>query len=575
MTPTEEIKEKIDLLDFLKGYLKISKAGKSYKAVCPFHKEKTPSFMISPERQIWRCFGCGEGGDIFKFLMRYENIEFYEALRILAEKAGVDIGKRSSADQRRFNLLYEIVKDAADMYKEELRVSDKAKEYLKSRNLTGKTAAEFELGYAPTGTDELTMRLVNKGYRVEDVLTAGIAFKTDRGKYVDRFRGRIMFPIHNHFGRVVGFSGRILPELDTGEMGKYINSPETPIFNKSRLLYGYWKSKNPIREVNRAIFVEGQMDFLALWQAGFQNVVGTSGTALTNDHLAVIRRTADDLVLAFDNDEAGVRAAHKAIDEAGAQDFNVYFLNLGGNKDPADMVEKDVGSFKEALDNVQPAMNYYFQHFLENADGVSQKKKGVSQVLGKISRLASKVEQNYWLDELSNMVGLSKEDLMKEVERLELGGAPTESTGEKIEIKRPTLTKRELISERLVYLAYVHEELRPELEELLSLVPKVYVEIYKALKEGKALEGRAGELMEFISMYPTFESVYTFGFSPEREFSDLIEGLKLYVLNEQKEKLRKEILWAEKSGNEKTVSEKLKQFDELSRKMQHIKHAKS
>ncbi|KKS80180.1 MAG: primase protein [Candidatus Woesebacteria bacterium GW2011_GWC1_43_10b] len=305
MTPVEQIKDKLDLVEFLKGYVELKPAGKNQKANCPFHKEKTPSFMVSPERQMWRCFGCGEGGDIFKFVMRYENLEFYEALRVLAEKAGVDLKHGSSADQRQLNNLYELVAAAKDIFATHLKNSKEAIAYLKERNLTGQTAKEFELGFSPDQSDTVTMELVNKGFRMEDIVRAGLTIKTERGKYLDRFRGRIMFPIHNHFGKPVGFTGRVLPGADD-QFGKYVNTPETPLFNKSRVLYGFWKSKKLVREAKKALLVEGQMDFLQLWQNGITNVVATSGTALTGDHLRALGRVADEIVVAFDRDEAGL-----------------------------------------------------------------------------------------------------------------------------------------------------------------------------------------------------------------------------------------------------------------------------
>src|SRR3989344_5533886 len=204
MTPVEQIKYKLDLVEFLKGYIELKPAGKNQKASCPFHKEKTPSFMVSPDRQLWRCFGCGEGGDVFQFLMRHDNLEFYEALQVLAEKAGVDLRRTSSADQRQLNVLYDTVNAAKEIFQQKLKTSKAATEYLKSRGLTGKTALAFELGFSPPGADTVTVELLNKGYRIEDIVKAGLAVKTETGKYLDRFRRRIIFPIHNHFGKVVG-----------------------------------------------------------------------------------------------------------------------------------------------------------------------------------------------------------------------------------------------------------------------------------------------------------------------------------------------------------------------------------
>lgn len=278
--PVEEIKNKIDIVQVIGSYIEVKPAGRNFKARCPFHGEKTPSFMISADRQTWHCFGsCNEGGDVFSFLMKYENIEFYEALKILAEKAGVELKKLSPEDQKQFGILYDINEAAKDFYKQELQKNQKVLEYIKSRGLTEETIKEFELGFAPQAWDHATIYLTGKGFNAQDIERAGIDFRNDRGSYIDRFRGRIMFPIWNHTGKVVGFTGRIMPEYDTGETGKYINSPETPIFNKSRVLYGFNKAKSHIREMQFALLVEGQMDLLMCVQDGLKNVVAASGTA--------------------------------------------------------------------------------------------------------------------------------------------------------------------------------------------------------------------------------------------------------------------------------------------------------
>lgn len=286
---TELIKEKLDIVQFLRGYLNLQPAGKNFKASCPFHKEKTPSFMVSPERQSWHCFGCGLGGDIFGFVMRYENLEFGEALRILAEKAGVELRRLDPAEHKYTGLLFELQNAAKEFYIKALTSTPVVKKYLVGRQLKPETIDEFELGWAPNEPEALSMHFLNRGYAPDDILRAGLAVKTERGLLLDRFRGRIMFPIHNHFGKVVGFTGRLLPQFENENVGKYVNSPETPIFNKSRLLYGFWKSKNSIHDAGSVFLVEGQMDFLASWQAGVKNAVATSGTALTADHLRVLR----------------------------------------------------------------------------------------------------------------------------------------------------------------------------------------------------------------------------------------------------------------------------------------------
>lgn len=573
MTPVEQIKDKLNVVDFLKGYLELKPAGKNFKALCPFHSEKTPSFMVSPDRQLWRCFGCGEGGDIFKFLMRHDNLEFYEALQVLAEKAGVDLRKTSSADQRQLNVLYDTVNTAKEIFQAKLKESKAAGEYLKGRGLTGETALEFELGFSPPGVDIVTVELLNKGFRIEDIIKSGLAVKTERGKYIDRFRGRVIFPIHNHFGKVVGFSGRLLPD-DQSEMAKYINSPETPIFNKSRILYGFWQSKKGIKKEGKALLVEGQMDFLQLWQNGITNVIATSGTSLTADHLRALNRVADEMLVAFDRDDAGLKAAERAIDMAGAQDLNVLVLDLGQYSDPAEAAEKDPKFLKTAIKQAVPAMQHYFAYYL-NAKALADmtsKKMAIRRVLSKIANLASGVERSHWLRELSFRVGVGEKELTEE---MELVGEEEPQVREE---DRPTRQKRELdrrdlIAERIVHITTMREDLRDAVGQYKVFMPEIYRQIYEAIVDSKELAGEAKELFEFISLYPDFVGRGVGDLHAE-ELQTLLQELELEHLRTVKDNLRRQVLVAERQGDGEVLAERLREFDDITRKMQDIKHAK-
>ena len=575
MTPTEQIKEKLDVVDFIKQYVELKPAGKNRKGICPFHQEKTPSFVVSPDRQIWRCFGCGEGGDIFRFLMRYENLEFYEALRVLAEKAGVDLKRGSSADQRQLTKLYETVNAAKDIYKEKLRGSNEAIEYLKSRALTGQTVADFEIGFAPDSMDSVTVELLNKGFRIEDIFKAGLAVKTQRGQNVDRFRNRIMFPIHNHFGKVVGFSGRIMPGSKK-ELAKYINTPETPIFNKSRVMYGYWKSKKPIRDANEALLVEGQMDFLQLWQNEIHNVAATSGTASTAQHLRALSRSARDLIVAFDKDDAGMKATERLIDMAGALDFNVSVLDLGEHDDPAEFAVADAKGLKEAIEKTKPAMEHYLDYYLtdEALGSLGLKKDAVRKILEKINFLSSGIDRSHWVRELSFKADVPEKELEGELELIRSGEPQVgEQDQSQEDVKERELSREELISERIMYILSQREDLLDQVKEHIEFMPDIYRRIYKALIGGEELDTRTRELMDFISMHPDFNTDMP-GDAKATELKALLRELELEYLGSRKENLRKEVLLAERKGDDELMSKKLKEFDDITRKMQNIRHAK-
>ncbi|MGB9608930.1 MAG: DNA primase, partial [Minisyncoccia bacterium] len=426
-SPVELIKEKIDIVEFINSYLPLTKAGKNWKGLCPFHKEKTPSFMVSPERQSWHCFGCGAGGDIFTFLMKYENLEFGEALKILAEKAGVELKKISPNEYKYIGLLYELNEAAKKFFINQLENNPGALKYLFSRGLKKETIEEFELGFAPSGFDELAVYLINLGYAPEDILRAGLSIKNERGKVLDRFKSRIMFPIHNHLGKVVGFTGRILPEFENNEVGKYVNSPESAIFKKSKILYGFWKSKNFIREKNEAFLVEGQMDFLMSWQVGIKNVIASSGTALSEDHLLALKKIADNLLISFDSDQAGWEAAEKAIDLAVKLDLNVKTVIFDKFKDPAEAALTNPEYLKEVILKAIPIQEFYFKKYLgeileknkkiDLSDKTQLKK--LQTVILKLLNIPSPAQKNFWMKKLAEQIDISEKILIEEAQKLE------------------------------------------------------------------------------------------------------------------------------------------------------------
>jgi DNA primase len=559
-TPSELIKEKLDVVEFLKGYLPLTPAGKNFKALCPFHKEKTPSFMVSPERQTWHCFGCNLGGDIFAFLMRYENLEFGEALRILAEKAGIELKRVSPAEYKYVGLLYDLNEAAKKFFQKRLEESLIAKKYLAERGLKKETIEEFEIGFAPNEPDTLTIHFLNAGNSPDDLLRAGLSFKTERGMQLDRFRGRIMFPIHNHVGKVVGFTGRILPQLETAEIGKYVNSPETPIFQKSKLLYGFFKTKNFIREAGSAFLVEGQMDFLMSWQAGVKNVIASSGTALTPDHLRVLRRLTDQLVLSFDSDAAGSEAGERAIDLAEANDFNVQVAAFAGYKDPAEAVQADPGSAAKAIQNAKPAPEFYFDKYLSKGGAERHGReylKNLRAVLGKIKTIASPVERSFWFKELSRRVGVEEKTLIEEAEKLEgkkIGSR--QIAAEAAEGLEQKFSRRELLGQRLLSAAVARNDFAI-LDGLASCLGASCQRIYEILKKGerKATNPAEDELINLIVLRG--ESLI------DSEIEELKSYLKREYCKDRRRELTALVREAEASGDEIKLQSALEEVNNL------------
>lgn len=567
---TELIKQKIGVADLLRSYITLFPAGKNFKALCPFHQEKTPSFIVSPDRQTWHCFGCGEGGDIFKFIMRYENLEFPEALRFLAEKAGIPIQTLSPTQQREFGVLYDMHADAAKFFNDALKKHIPAQEYLKKRKLSESTIEEFSIGFAPGG-DSLSVYLMNKGFDIQDIARAGLAYKTNRGLYRDRFEQRIVFPIFNAVGKIVAFTGRIIgPESDTSP--KYMNSPETQIFNKSKILYGFSHAKRAIVETHTAFLVEGQMDFLMAWQSGVKNAIAVSGTALTKDHLEKLRRIADTVVVSFDNDTAGFRALERGIEIFGSFDFHVKAMRLGKYKDPAEACENDPEFLKGAIETAEPAFQFLLERYFteKNTNDVSLSKRIVRHLLEMVMRIKSPLEKERWIKEMAKKADIRESTLNEELLELEeqknKKGEKEEETPEPK--KKEEVSRTRTISERLLLLAFTDPEFS-------SILKTSHGDIFSGeyLKTLESGEAGGDEKTELLKMKATHEFSEIPKSDLAKEFKELIRQLMLEHLRIALERTRKELKKA--AGNEELLKKTADEFHAISKKINELqKNAK-
>lgn len=576
-----EVKEKLNFVEFLRGYIKLIPAGRNFKAICPFHKEKTPSFSVSPDRQMWYCFGCSQGGDVFKFLMQYENIEFYEALKVLAEKTGVpmtSVGAGGDANKQ----LYEINRLAKDFFCTELRENKSAyqaaaKQYIASRGLMQETVQAFEIGLAPTTADALFRFLVAQRKTVQDIEKSGLAIKSERGIYFDRFRGRVMFPLSNQFGKVVGFTGRILPipGVQTENVGKYVNSPETPIFSKSKILYGLHQTKNAIRDSRTAIVVEGQMDFLMMWQDGIKNVIASSGTALTVEQLTMLRRLADVIVLSFDADAAGQAAAERSIDLAAAQDFTVKILKTGEYKDAADVVKAAPGKMAEFVAAAKTAMEFYFERYPVAGVDRQTQKKNLRAILEKIRVVASPVDRANALHDLAEKTGLSEDVVKEEMVALPKVATPIEGASiEKMGIRPEPVeraesqTRIDRIAERLIALVLEKPEKKAEAASALAACGGIYATLVRCIDNGKFVNvpSELAPVADRLAVQADFRGTEN-AFERDKECARLTRELRIEVLKAERERLRREIARAEKSGDEETLAELLKKFDGVAKEL--------
>ncbi|MBU1075485.1 DNA primase [Patescibacteria group bacterium] len=408
----EEIKTRLDIKEIIQEYIQLKKAGSNLKAVCPFHGEKTPSFMVSPEKQIWHCFGCGEGGDIFGFIQKIEGVEFPEALRILAKRAGVEVTRQDPQLQNKKTRLLDAVKLTASYYHKVLLDSSQAeyaRKYLEERDIDQDAIDRFKIGYSPDSWDSLSDFLKKKGFSEEEVFLAGLTVKKDKGVgYYDRFRGRLMFPIYDVHGNTVGFGGRILQQKEEG--AKYINSPQTLIYDKSNVLYGLDKSKTSIRKLGEVIIVEGYTDCISAYQADITNVVASSGTALTEGQVLLLKRFTENLVMSFDQDTAGAEAAKRGIEVALANEMNVKVVELPSGKDPDECIRNSKDEFIGAVKNAKPYLEFYFDNTFQELDTskVQDKKKAAAILLPVIAKIGDTIEQAHWLKELSKKLDVEE-----------------------------------------------------------------------------------------------------------------------------------------------------------------------
>jgi DNA primase len=459
---TAEIKSKLDIVEFIGEQVPLKKAGQSYKGLCPFHSEKTPSFVVTPGRESWKCFGCGKGGDIFNFVMERDAIGFPEALQRLAARAGVELDERTSREDARRKRLRDVLESAITFYHQVLTGSRHGKaalDYLHGRGLTDETIATFQLGYAIDAWDELSKRLVEKrGFRPEELEAVGLAVRGRRpaaagslGVY-DRFRGRIIFPIRDASGGAIGLGGRVLAEGSKGTSSdgpKYLNSPATPVFDKSRALYLIDRAKTPIRKTKQAVIVEGYTDALAAHQAGFTNVVASLGTALTPGQVELLTRYAPAIALAYDVDPAGQSAGSFGAVELsaligevqrsgapiGLTDVSVVRLPAG--KDPDEVIRADPEAWRAAVASSRPVMEYLVDLYSERFDPrtVEGRKQLIASVMPALRRVADPVERDAYLQLLARRSGVEERVLLEVLHRTDRravgpGGRRSEGAGE-------------------------------------------------------------------------------------------------------------------------------------------------
>jgi len=613
--PSDEIKSKLDIVDVIREYIPLKPAGVNFRALCPFHREKTPSFVVSPEKQIWHCFGCSKGGDIFSFVMEMDGLSFVDALRVLAPKAGVALKKQDPKLTSRRNRLLDIVEFSKNYYRDILARSDKARaarEYLKQRGLTKEAVEEWQIGYSPDSWDDLINLLKNKGFNDKEIFQAGMSVnKEGTSRFYNRFRGRIMFPINDVNGNTVAFSARVGPEKEQDEkMGKYINSPQTMLYDKSKILFGLDKAKREIKNNDLAIIVEGQMDVITAHSHGYKNVVASSGTALTAEQIALLKRYSNNIALAFDADKAGEMAAERGTKEAFRAEMSVKIIEIPAGKDPDECIKNDKRQWESALENARPFMEYYFEKIftetdLEQADG---KRAAAKKILPLLADIKNAIEKDLWLKKLSQGLDVDEQILREAALRAaqKAVSAPADAGASGGQASSGA-TREEMLSELFIALLlkfpllaeYAINAARPEqiagrLNRLLyrniaiyynNLVddrtqqggqtepPRIgYGGLKQWLESSETQEDKDGQLALLDKLALLGDRDF-FDFSIEQAKSEIIKvvsELKKYHLSAQRKEIGKLIAQAEKEGDEERAKELMEEFKRLTDEMAEL-----
>lgn len=512
----QQIKERLTIVDVVSSYVELSPAGKHMKAKCPFHNEKTPSFTLSPDRGMYYCYGCSAGGDIFTFVQEIEGVDFKGALQILAEKAGVELTREDPKKRTERDRQYDVLEAATKYFQEYLLKKSSAESYLKDRGVTSETIGKWRIGYAPGPPDhgwrELKNAVEAEKFTTQELLKAGLVKGADAGKEpYDLFRDRIMFPIFDSAGKVVAYSGRILS--NDSQAPKYVNSPETELFSKSDILYGYDKAKQGIRSMDFSLIVEGQFDVVMAHQAGYSNTVAVSGTALTEHHVMLLQRLSNRCVLALDSDRAGIAAVKRAADVMLARGMDIKVAHMPDGEDPADMIQKDQVEFKHAIGKATHVIEFLLDVLEgQKLEDRTFKLKAREEILPYVVKIPNRIDQEHFENLIAERLGTTKDAIHFEIERL-TQKAELEKQRENTRAQnqqtpqQPVPQQKQNIPED----PKIQFQRKTELRQYLAVLVDIFPEEYKGDLR-RALEKTASETLAEIqiSLDPTKTSGLSF-----------------------------------------------------------------
>ncbi len=564
----DQIKSKIDIVSLVSLYIKLEKAGANFKGRCPFHNEKTPSFFVSPDRGSYYCFGCQAKGDIFTFVQEFEGLDFIGSLKVLADRAGVELEQFRSGEKSQREKLFSILETAVFFYEKKLSENKEALEYLHSRGLADESIKNFRIGFAPNDWRELHDYLLSKNISPKDMLSVGLIKQKDAvlsgNSYYDTFRGRIMFPIADSSGRVVGFSGRILVADDKSP--KYLNTPETELFNKSEILFGLDKAKKDIRVKDYSILVEGQMDLVMMHQVGLTNTVASSGTALTEMHLQKLRRLSERVMMSFDSDSAGFNASDRSAKIALSLGMDLKLVQMPEGKDPADLAVQDPELLKECFRNSKSIVDFYVDTLLsKNLDPKDLAIEIRKKVLPYIAQMKDKTDQSHWVSVIKKKTFLNEEALWEDLKKINF--IPDANV---TRIASAPPGKRVDTIERKVYgIILWQRDQKPEGIKIESVdLERRAKEIFKErLDELEKIFEKEKELLLFET-----ESYYNNKTNLEKDIDELLVSLEEEYL---KQELSLSMINLQKAEQKKESGEVLKYLEECQRITQRINTIKT
>jgi len=513
----ETIRAKLSIESVVGSYIKLEPSGKNFRACCPFHHEKTPSFYVTPSLGIYKCFGCHKGGDIFSFVEEIENIPFYEALKSLAEKAGVSLENQDNEKPSRLGILREIMDTATKFYEVGLRTNPEVVTYLQSRAMTKETMVTWRVGYAEKGWSRLYDLLKKHKYSDDDILATGLCLKGKQAGLYDRFRERIMFPITDSQGRVIAFTGRVMPgtEEATRPVGKYINSPETELYHKSAVLFGYDKAKASIHSQGFAIIVEGQMDCIMSHQAGVTNVVALSGTASTDEHMIQLARFTNNIAICLDADTAGLAAAYKTAMVAYRHEMEYLVIDIKDGKDPADMIKDNPEAWKETVSNKKDFITF----LLEKKPMPTEK-----EIFPILVHIPSQINVSRKIQKIAHAFGLSTDKPLREEFEKYLKNNPKDLPA-KVEVsKKQEADPKIYLTERILGILLALNKTDDRFKEKLEMVPEELKSQYVF-----QTEQLLGNLPDALPMY-------------ERTLHDLLIRYEMTMIEEEKQQLDRELV---------------------------------